>query len=301
MNILITGGAGFIGSHLVDCLCNTDHKLYVLDNLHRGKLENIEKHLDCKRIVLYEEDIRNYGDIKSKFQDIDVVYHLAAQSNVLGAVSDLDYSFETNVTGTFNVLKSASESGVKRVIFSSSREAYGEAQYLPVDENHPLNSKNYYGASKAAGELYCRVFRDMGEMEVVVFRLSNVYGNRDFNRVIPIFLQNALQNRDFMFYGKHKIIDFVSIDIVVDVFVKAMTLGKIQDEPAINIGSGKGTTLIELGKKIIQLSKADSKLVFKETNKVEVNKFIANIDIFKKYFNIKLPENPLSYLKEMIH
>jgi len=299
LNILITGGAGFIGSHLIDKLSKTDHNLYVIDNLHRGKIENIEKHLDNGRIIFYDADIRDYDEIQPKFKGMDVVYHLAAQSNVLGAVTDMDYSFETNVRGTFNILKSALKAGVKRVIFSSSREAYGEAQYLPVDENHPLSSKNIYGASKAAGEIYCRVFRDMGNMEVVIFRLSNVYGLRDFGRVIPIFLKNASENKDLLIFGKHKIIDFISVDIVTNAFVQAMKLKEIQDETAINIGSGRGTTIVELGEKIIQLTKTNSQLIYKETNRVEVNKFIAKIDKFKNYFNHIPPNDPLYYLKEM--
>ena len=300
MNILITGGAGFIGSHLVDKLSQTDNNLSVIDNLHRGKIGNIKEHIDSKRIAFYEEDIRSYEEIRSKFSGIDVVYHLAAQSNVLGAVADMDYSYETNVTGTFNVLKSSLEAGVKRVIFSSSREAYGEAQYLPVDETHPLNSKNIYGASKAAGEIYCRVFRNMADMEVVIFRLSNVYGTRDFGRVIPIFFENAAQNKDFMIFGKDKIIDFVSVEIVVDAFVKAMMLDGVQDETAVNIGSGKGTSLIELGERIVKMTNTKAKLVIKETNKAEVNKFIAKIDKFKALFNFKPPDDPLYFLDEMV-
>ncbi len=300
MNILITGGAGFIGSHLVDKLSGTDNKLFVLDNLHRGRMANIIDHINSGRVAFFESDIRNYDEIRAKFSGIDIVYHLAAQSNVLGAVADMDYSFETNVIGTFNVLKASLEAGVKRLIFSSSREAYGEAQYLPVDEAHPLNSKNTYGASKAAGEIYCCVFRNMGQMEIVIFRLSNVYGLRDFGRVIPIFLENAARNKDFMIYGKHKIIDFISVDIVTDIFIEAMTHDTVQNEAAVNIGSGKGTTLVELGEKIIMLTKTSAKLVFKETNKAEVNKFVANIDNLKALFNLKPPDDPLYFLEHMI-
>ncbi len=300
MNILITGGAGFIGSHLVDKLSQNENHLAVLDNLHRGKMSNIEKHINNKRIAFHKADIRYYDDIRDLFSGVDVVYHLAAQSNVLGAVSDLDYSFETNVIGTYNVLKASLDAGVKRVVFSSSREAYGEAQYLPVDEEHPLNSKNAYGAGKAAGEIYCRVFRNMGLMDVVIFRLSNVYGARDFGRVIPIFIQNAKQNRNFKIYGKDKIIDFVSVEIVVDVFIKAMTHAEITKETAVNIGSGRGTTLIELGERIIRMTNSQSKLEYKQTNKAEVNKFIAKIERLKKLFNYKPPRDPLYFLREMI-
>ena len=116
--------------------------------------------------------------------DATYVFHLAAQSNVMGAIENIDYSFETNVVGTYNVLKAAHAARAKRVLFASSREVYGEAQYVPVDEAHPIASKNTYGASKVAGETYCQVFATNFGLETIILRLANVYGSRDFGRVI---------------------------------------------------------------------------------------------------------------------
>ena len=155
--ILITGGAGFIGSHLVDRLAlDPSNHLIVLDNLRRGRLANLEPMTD--RVEFIQGDICDRSVVERAVQGVDLVYHLAAQSNVLGAVTDIDYSFRANVVGTFEVLKAAAEAGVRRLVFSSSREVYGDPQTLPVPESAPISPKNAYGASKAAGEMYCRAF-----------------------------------------------------------------------------------------------------------------------------------------------
>lgn len=299
MKILVTGGAGFIGSHLVDRLISDGYDVVVTDNLFRGKLENIKQHIDSGKINFHNTDIRDYSGLLKVMQGCEVVFHLAAQSNVMGAVENIDYSFESNVVGCFNALKAAKETGVKRFIFSSSREAYGEAQYLPVDEKHPLSSKNTYGASKVAGEKYCEVFQNMCDLEVVIFRLANVYGERDYNRVIPIFLNNAFNKKDIHIYGGKQVIDFISIEIIVEAFIQAINNQEALSCPT-NVGAGKGVTLFDLAGRIMKLTDTDIKVAVDPPRTVEVVKFTANIERFKKIFDIRLPEDPLYYLETMI-
>lgn len=299
MKILVTGGAGFIGSHLVDRLISDGYDVVVTDNLFRGKLENIKQHIDSGKINFHNTDIRDYSGLLKVMQGCEVVFHLAAQSNVMGAVENIDYSFESNVVGCFNTLKAAKETGVKRFIFSSSREAYGEAQYLPVDEKHPLSSKNTYGASKVAGEKYCEVFQNMCDLETVIFRLANVYGERDYNRVIPIFLNNAFNNKDIHIYGGKQVIDFISIEIIVEAFMQAINNQEALSGPT-NVGAGKGVTLFDLAGRIMKLTDTDIKVAVDPPRTVEVVKFTANIERFKKIFDIRLPEDPLYYLETMI-
>jgi UDP-glucose 4-epimerase len=296
---MVTGGAGFIGSHLVDQLVKSGHSVRVIDNLFRGKEENIGAHLKNKSIEFFKSDIRDYEQIKDVFKNCEVVYHLAAQSNVMGAVENIDYSFYSNVVGTFNVLKASQAAGAKRVIFTSSREAYGEAQYLPVDERHPLDSKNTYGASKVAGEKYCQVFQNMGAFDVVIFRLANVYGERDFDRVIPIFLNNVARHEDIHVFGGKQVIDFVSIEIVVKALIQAMENEEATQGPT-NIGSGKETTLFELAERIMELTGSRNKVVVDPPRSVEVVKFTADIQRFKSIFNVTVPDDPLYYLERMI-
>ncbi len=299
MQIMVTGGAGFIGSHLVDQLVKSGHSVRVIDNLFRGKEENIGAHLKNKSIEFIKGDIRDYEQIKDVFKNCEVVYHLAAQSNVMGAVENIDYSFYSNVVGTFNVLKASQAAGAKRVIFTSSREAYGEAQYLPVDERHPLDSKNTYGASKVAGEKYCQVFQNMGAFDVVIFRLANVYGERDFDRVIPIFLNNVARHEDIHVFGGKQVIDFVSIEIVVKALIQALENEEATQGPT-NIGSGKETTLFELAERIMELTGSRNKVVVDPPRSVEVVKFTADIQRFKSIFNVTVPDDPLYYLERMI-
>src|SRR5688572_31537165 len=153
MRVIVTGGAGFIGSHLVDRLVRDRvGEIVVIDNLARGRWEHLAAHADDPAVRRVEGDVRDAGLLMAEFEGASVVYHLAAQSNVMGAVTDVGYSFTTNVAGTFHVLEAARARGVGRVVFTSSREVYGDAEALPVDEGHRLDAKNAYGASKAAGE-----------------------------------------------------------------------------------------------------------------------------------------------------
>ncbi len=299
MKVLVTGGAGFIGSHLVDRLVQNDFKVVVLDNLHRGKTENIQNHIDMGKVEFINGDIRDFDAVKRAVYNCDTIYHLAAQSNVMGAVSDLDYSFSTNVVGTFNVLKASQESGARRLIFSSSREAYGEAEYLPVDEKHPLSSKNTYGASKVAGEKYCEVFQNMSNMEVVILRFANVYGERDFDRVIPIFLKNVADSKDLHVYGGDQIIDFISIDAVIDILLQSLENDKAPQGPT-NVGSGKSTTLFDLANRIMELSGAKQKVIVDPPRSIEVVRFTADIGRLQKIFSFPVINDSLFYLNKMI-
>jgi len=268
LKVLVTGGAGFIGSHLVDALVKAGHNVIVFDNLFRGKIEHIQSHIDDGSIEFIEGDIRNYEQLKEACRGCEMVFHLAAQSNVIGAVSNLNYSFESNVIGTFNTLRAAYDNNIQRFVFSSSREVYGEANYTPVDEQHPLLAKNSYGASKVAGEVYCSVFRKMGINNLTILRLANVYGNRDFDRVIPIFLELLTSEKRY--------------------------------EMPINIGSGKGTSLFDLVDRIEDVLQKKAKIVIEPSREVEVKKFVANINSMEELFSSPPPANPLYFLKEMI-
>ena len=248
MHVLVTGGAGFIGTHLVRTLLEDPTvTIRVLDNLSRGW----NTFSGISRIEFLRGDIRDRRTVLAAMDGIDLVYHLAAQSNVLGAVRDLDYSFAANVVGTYEVLSAARACGCRRLVFTSSREVYGEVAVLPVPESASLNPKNAYGASKAAGELYCRVFVESG-MDVVLFRLANVYGPGDSDRVIPRFVTNALAGLPLVIYGENKILDFVWIGDVVDALLKAQT-APIAGQ-TLNIGSGEGIILPELAQSVLRVT-----------------------------------------------
>jgi UDP-glucose 4-epimerase len=297
---VVTGGAGFIGSHLVDRLAGDETwgDILVVDNLRRGKRSNLEQHGGNPRILFSEADIRDPEALRQSLGEADTVFHLAAQSNVMGAVVDVDYSFGSNVVGTFNLLKAAKEYGVRRLVFSSSREVYGEARYLPVDEEHPLGSKNTYGASKVAGEMYCQVFHSLFGVETQVLRFSNVYGPRDFDRVIPIWLGRALGGEDLVVYGGSQVIDFVWIDQVVSALVAAARLPAVV--PPVNVGSGRGTPILDLAERIISLVGAGSKLDRQPARAAEVARFVARVDRMGSVLGLEPPEDPLFALTSLV-
>jgi nucleoside-diphosphate-sugar epimerase len=294
--ILITGGAGFIGSHLVDRLAlDPSNHLIVLDNLRRGRLANLAPITD--RVEFIQADICDRGVVERAVQGIDLVYHLAAQSNVLGAVMDIDYSFRANVVGTFEVLRAAAAAGAKRLVFSSSREVYGDPQTVPVPESAPICPKNAYGASKAAGEMYCRAFSSR-TFTPVILRLANVYGTRDFDRVIPIFVNQALRGLPLTLYGGKQILDFVWIDTVVESLVQAGS-GGVPGGP-MNIGSGKATDLITLAKRVLATANSRSDLRIAPAREIEVSRFVADTSLMRHTFALETTEDPLDQLATVI-
>lgn len=298
MKIFVTGAAGFIGSHLVDRLVKEGMDVVAHDNLLRGRLENIQSYIENKKINFVEGDIRSFDHLRRLMIGADIVYHLAAQSNVIGAVENMDYSFESNVLGTYNVLRAAQQNKVKRFIFTSSREVYGEPDSLPVDENCPLNAKNAYGASKVAGENYIRVFQNIGAFETVVLRLANVYGDRDFDRVIPIFIDNLKNGKNIRIFGGKQIIDFVSIETVVDALFLSKQNEKAILEP-VNVGSGTGITLFNLAKSLMKLIPSKSEILIEEERYVEVQHFTAGLKRFRKVFHLPIPDDPLYFFEKM--
>ncbi|HEX5478697.1 MAG TPA: NAD-dependent epimerase/dehydratase family protein [Dehalococcoidia bacterium] len=294
MNVLVTGGAGFIGAHLVDRIVGTtDDHVVVLDNLRRGRRQRIRQHEPYLTFV--EGDIRDRDVLRSAMQGCDVVYHLAAQSNVMGAIEDAEYSFTTNVGGTFNVLLTAAELGVRRVVFSSSREVYGEPEYVPVDEDHPLRPKNPYGASKLAGEAYCRTFAHCYGIDVAVCRLANVYGVGDRDRVIPLWLERASGARDLEVFGGNQILDFVWIGRVVDALLHAGEHGLPE---TTNIGSGTGTSILELAARIISVAGSSARSVRLPARGPEVGRFVADTSRMRA-LGLEPDADPLAHLPEV--
>lgn len=291
MKVVITGGAGFIGSHLVDRLVRDQlGEIVVVDNLARGRRENLAAHASNPAVTFVEGDIRDPELLASAFQGASTVFHLAAQSNVMGAVTDIGYSFTTNVVGTYQVLVAAHACGVGRVVFASSREVYGEAESLPVAETHPLNAKNAYGASKAAGELYCRVFRETYGLETAIVRLANVYGPRDYGRVIPLWLDAISAGRDLTVYGGEQVIDFVWVEQVVEALLRA---AEVNSPLPINIGSGRGTPILELAERMLAASGSGSRLDRQPARSVEVARFTADITRMRTLLELEPPADPL--------
>lgn len=296
MKILVTGGAGFIGSHLVRRLVRERvGSVAVLDNFHRGTVANLA---DCLgEIRLLRTDVRNSAAMRGALRGIDLVYHLAAQSSVLGSEADSDYTFQTNVLGTFDLLRAARTNGVRRVVFTSSREVYGDPLQLPVPETAPLRPKNLYGASKVAGEAYCSVFRSEG-LETAVLRLANVYGQGDTDRVIPLFVERASQGWPLVLYGGQQVMDFVWIDTVVEALWKVGFGDPIME--TLNVASGKGVTIANLSQRVLELTGWRSTVKIDPARQTEVTRFVADVIRSRQVLGLDQPADPLFGLPEMV-
>jgi len=191
-SVLVTGGAGFIGSHIVDRLISSGYSVRVLDDLSTGKLSNIDVHVKSGKIDFVKGNVRNASTVKTAVKDVDASIHLAAITSVPFSVENPNDTFETNVAGTLNLLSSCAAEGVCKLVLVSSCAVYGDPESLPVDEQHPSNPISPYAESKLAAEKFCLGFHEKSLIKSVVLRLFNVYGPRqtvnDYSGVITRFV-----------------------------------------------------------------------------------------------------------------
>jgi UDP-glucose 4-epimerase len=294
LNCVVTGGAGFIGSHLVDRLITQGLRPRILDNLSRLS-HDFSQH--TSQVDFIHSDIRDYSDVKRCFHNTHVVFHLAAQSHVVAAEEDPQYTQETTVEGTRNVLRAALECDVQRVIFTSSREVYGDPSGIPVHEDHPLRPKNVYGRSKLAGEEICNEFRARG-LRISILRLANVYGLRAKTGVIPLFTRTALEHRPLSLFGGSQVLDFIWVGTVVD----ALLCAAFDPSPpeVFNVGSGRGTTIAELAAHIIRLAGSSSPVVTMPQRQVDVTRFVAGTNLLRSVLDGPKLEDNLAHLPDLI-
>lgn len=294
MRVLVTGGAGFLGSHLVEALVWRGDEVVVIDNFRRGRPENVSsvRH----EIALVEGDIRDEDSLRDCMDEIDTVFHLAAQSNVMGALDDLDYSISTNVSGTFNVVQAALDTGVRRVVFASSREVYGDPADLPVSEDAPLVPKNQYGAGKVAGEVYCETWQSSFGLECQVLRFANLFGPRDYDRVIPLWLERAAIGEELLLYGGEQVLDFLWVGQAVEALLAAADCDLTGP---INVGSGRGVHLKDLAGRVIGEVGSASKVTLLPARDVEVTRFVANTARMQRVLGVFPEADPLHHLSEI--
>lgn len=237
MKYLVTGGAGFIGSHLVDKLIERGHDVVVIDNLSTGNLKNLNP-----KAKFFKEDICNFEKISPIFNEIDYVFHLAAIPRVPISIEDPVNTSKVNVMGTVNVFKAAVDSKIKRVVFASSSSIYGAQKKLPLVENMSPNPLSPYGLQKLIGEQYAKMFVDLFKIQIVCLRYFNVYGPRidfdsDYSLVLGRFLKLKSQNKPLTIYGDgEQTRGFCFVEDVVDANIKASESQKIKGGEVINIG-----------------------------------------------------------------
>jgi UDP-glucose 4-epimerase len=195
MNVLVTGGAGFIGSNLTRSLADDGHQVRVLDDFSTGRRENLDDL--AGRVELVEGDVADPRDAVRAAAGVEVVYHLAALPSVARSVADPRASHRANVEGTLNVLLAARDAGVRRLVYASSSSVYGDTPTLPKHEDMPVSPRSPYAAAKLAGEAYCRAFSQVYPLETVCLRFFNVFGPRQdpasqYAAVVPRFITRML-------------------------------------------------------------------------------------------------------------
>jgi len=257
-SVLVTGGAGFIGSHLVDRLVADGYEVRVLDNLLTGKVENIRGHLGKKDFHFIEGDVCDPSTLRRALKGIDVVFHEAALVSVSGSIAEPLKTNEVNTTGTLMLLKESVRSGVQRLIFASSSSIYGDQGKKPIKEDVTPKPLSPYAVSKLAAEKYCLVFDQLGQLETVCLRYFNVYGQRQrhspYSGVITIFMERLRRKHPPVIHGDGtQTRDFVSVCDVVQANMLAMTVKNAAGE-AFNIGTGHRTSICRLAEILIEAS-----------------------------------------------
>lgn len=286
MKALVTGGAGFIGSHLVDALLKMGHGVICFDNFDpyydvKTKRQNIAHNLSNKNFRLIEADIRNDAIKKvMRENDVEYIFHEAAQPGVRASIENPIKAHEVNVTGTLNVLGAALDSGVKKIINASSSSVYGRVEHLPFDERHPTNPLSPYGVSKLAAEHYCRVFQELYGLRIVSLRYFTVFGPRMRpDLAISIFTKKALRDEPIAIFGDGtKTRDFTYADDAINATIAAMNRG----DGVYNIGGGNVISIDGLARKIIEKTKSRSRIICKEPVKGDAEHTYADINKARK-------------------
>ena len=285
--ILVTGGAGFIGSHIVDRLLDEELKVRVLDNLSTGEKKNLAQHKNKKSFQFIEGDIRNFDLVKKAVEGVDAVIHEAALVSVTRSIENPLLSNEINVTGTVNLLKACVDAHVKRFVLASSCAVYGDTKTLPNHENLAPKPLAPYAADKLAAENYATVFHEVYGLETVSLRYFNVYGPRQkygpYSGVISIFINRLLKNEPPIICGDGKQTrDFINVKDVVKANMLALSKQKAAGE-VFNISTGETTTLNKLAETIQKImDKTDLKPVHAEPRPGDIKHSYGDISKAKR-------------------
>jgi UDP-glucose 4-epimerase len=307
MKILVTGGAGFIGSHVADAFIEQGHEVVIVDNLSMGRMENVNPQAKFVNMNIQDPQIAELFENEG----FDVVNHHAAQMDVRLSVADPIFDAQNNIFGTINLLQAAQKNGVKKIIFISSGGAiYGEQDYFPADEEHPTRPLSPYGITKLTGEKYVQFYQHVYNLNFVILRYANVYGPRQNPKgeagVVAIFSSRMLTGGQPVINGNGlQTRDYVFVRDVVNANLKALDY---EESNYFNIGTGLETTVNELFHELNHLTNANAKEVHRAAQPGEQMRSVLNIEKAKKILNwtpqISLNEGlakTVEYFKQFHH
>jgi UDP-glucose 4-epimerase len=299
MRVLVTGGAGFIGSHTVDRFLADGFEVVALDDLRSGQLENINQHVGKRSFRFVRGDVRDSCLVKDLVRDVDAVVHLAALISVPESIKDPVLTNDVNVNGTLNLLRACVDFGVKRFVYASSCALYGDAESLPIKEDCPARPESPYGVSKLVAENYVRTYHEDFGLETVCLRYFNVYGPRqvysDYSGVITQFLSRLARNLPLIIFGDgEQTRDFVYIQDIVEANVLALKCEEVAGE-IFNIGTGAATTINQLASVLLEITnKTHLEITHSKPRKGDIMHSVADISKARK----KLGYSPKISLKD---
>jgi len=307
MKVLVTGGAGFIGSNLVHRLMNDDRitTVKVLDNLETGRFDNISVFKNQSKFEFIEGDIRNYGICLGAAAGMDIISHQAALGSVPRSVQDPVTTHEVNATGTLNVFNAARENKIKRVIYAASSSTYGDHPGLPKVEDKIGSPISPYGVTKLVNELYAKVFAELYDMEFIGLRYFNVYGPKQnpggpYAAVIPLFIKAVLENKSPVINGiGDSSRDFTFVEDVVQANLLAMfTENKKTVNQVYNIAKGEQTTLNELFNMLLEISGKDIKPTHGPERNGDIKHSLADVTKAKQLLGYDPATSPIEGLRK---
>lgn len=280
--VVVTGGAGFIGSHLAEELAKQDYYVIILDDLSTGKLENIAELLEPKKgnVQFVRGSITDLPLLQKLFQNVEYLFHQAALARVPRSIDDPLTTNKVNINGTLNVLLAAKENDVRKVIYASSSSVYGETPTLPQREDMLPNPLSPYALTKLAGEYYCNIFRQIYGLSTVCLRYFNVYGSRQdpqsqYATVIPAFIGRLSQDLPPIIFGDgEQSRDFTFIQ---DVVLANILATEDNAEGIYNIGSGRSVTINQLAKLTLKLMQKSLKPLHDEPRPGDPRHTLADI------------------------
>lgn len=291
--ILVTGGAGFIGSNIVKRLLDDGNKVKVLDNFATGQRKNLEPFRGNENLEIFEGDLRSFHIVRDAVKGCEFVLHQGALPSVPRSINDPITSNDVNILGTLNVLEASKEFGVKRFVFASSSSVYGNSETLPKVEDMPVNPLSPYAITKYAAERYCQNYFWLYGLETVALRYFNVFGpNQDptsqYSAVIPKFIKAMLNDKQPVIYGD----GMQSRDFTfVDNNIEANLLACISEKPpgnVYNVGCGERYTLLDLVNTINEITGKNIEPLFDNDRAGDVKHSMAGIEKIKKDLNYKV-------------
>jgi len=292
--ILVTGGAGFIGSQILEAALEKGHSCICIDRFDDHHFPNIKRQnisylLDHDNFSMVEGDILDYNLLKEVILEnsIDYIYHQAAKVGVNFSIENPLMTHEINSKGVINVIMASLDSGVKGIINASSSSVYGKSKYLPIDEEHPTFPISPYGVTKLIGEHYMRVFSELYGLSTVSLRYFTVYGPRmRLDNALSIFIKNALQDKNIEIFGDGSYIrDYTYISDIVE--ANLLFMNKKFSGDVFNIGRGEKITIKGLANTIIKLIESKSKIKYSKDKKGDIAQELANTKKLERTLNWK--------------